>query len=194
MKLRMLSAVVATATLASPLAGQEPSITRVIDFAFHDAGDWFVVNDGVMGGRSGSGLTGGKGQVAVFQGHLSLENNGGFASVRSQIPPATLDGASRIVLRVRGDGRQYQLRLRPDRRFDGIAYGAGFETTAGQWTTVEVPIRLFEPTFRGYRPPGVGPLDPSRIGQIGIMLADKQEGPFRLEIEWIGFDGSTLPR
>jgi monofunctional biosynthetic peptidoglycan transglycosylase len=144
-----------------------------------------------MGGRSASALTGGKGEVAVFQGNLSLEDNGGFASVRRQIPAGTLEGASAIVLRVRGDGRPYQLRLRPDQRFDGIAYAADFGTAAGQWITVELPLHLFEPTFRGYRPPGVGPLEPSRIGQVGVMLADKREGPFRLEIEWIGVDRSA---
>jgi len=185
---KQLTAVAVTVLVASPLAGQEPNMTRVIDFASDDAGDWVVVNDGVMGGRSASSLTGGKGEVAVFQGRLSLEDNGGFASVRRQIPAGTLEGASAVSLRVRGDGRPYQLRLRPDRRFDGIAYAADFGTTAGQWITVQIPLASFEPTFRGFRPPGVGPLDPSRVGQVGVMLADKQEGAFRLEIEWIGFD------
>ncbi|MDH3208119.1 MAG: CIA30 family protein [Gemmatimonadota bacterium] len=127
---------------------------------------------------------------------LQLEGGrlSGFASVRRQIPPGALEGASRIVLRVRGDGRQYQLRLRPDRHFDGIAYAADFGTTAGQWTTVELPLHLFEPTFRGYRPPDADPLDLSQVGQIGVMLADKNEGPFRLELEWLGIERTVLRR
>lgn len=193
MKLRAAT-VILTFLQASPLVSQQPRIASVIDFASSSADDWIVVNDGVMGGRSSSAITDGEDDSAVFEGYVSLENNGGFASVRRQLPPEALDGASRIVLRVRGDGRRYQLRLRPDRRFDGIAYGAGFETMAGEWTTVDIPLRAFEPTFRGYRPPGVGPLEPSKIGQIGFMAADKQEGRFRLEIQWVGVDRSTLPR
>jgi hypothetical protein len=188
MTMRMSAPFVATVLLVSPVASQEPNSGKVIDFASDSTDDWFVVNDGVMGGRSSSVIRNGEDDFAVFEGYVSLENNGGFASVRREIPTAALDGSSRVMLRVRGDGKQYQLRLRPNRRFDGIAYGAGFETTAGQWTTVEIPFRSFEPTYRGYRPPGVGPLDPSEIGQIGVMAADKHEGPFRLEIEWIGVD------
>lgn len=69
---------------------------------------------------------------------------------------------------------------------DGVAYGSSFETVAGEWVVIELPIASFEPTFRGYRPRTRGPLDPADIGQIGIMLTDKQEGAFRLEVDWIG--------
>jgi NADH dehydrogenase [ubiquinone] 1 alpha subcomplex assembly factor 1 len=103
-------------------------------------------------------------------------------------------GASHLVLRVRGDGQRYQARLRPGRRYDGIAFAAGFETTANEWVTVELLIDGFEPSFRGYRPPGVRPLDPADVGQVGIMLTDKQAGPFRLEIEWIGVRREAEPR
>ena len=43
---------------------------------------WQVVNDDVMGGVSTSRFSVTNG-VAVFRGEVSLENNGGFASVRS---------------------------------------------------------------------------------------------------------------
>lgn len=179
--------------MSSPLSGQASGIDKIIDFAASRAGDWFVVNDGVMGGRSSSLLKGDEDGVAVFEGYLSLENNGGFASVRTAVPERALAGASSVLLRVRGDGKRYQLRLRPRGRSDGVAFAASFETTAGRWTTVELPLDSFEPTFRGYRPRGVGPLDPGDVGQLGIMLTDKQEGPFRLEIDWIGVDRGGEP-
>lgn len=179
-------AVFAAFMLATPVVAQDSSLERIIDFDTAQATAWFVVNDGVMGGRSSSALRAVKGGVGVFEGNLSLENNGGFASVRTELPPGALSGVSQIVLRVRGDGNRYQLRLRPGRQSDGVAYGAGFDTEPGEWVTVELPTGAFEPTFRGYRPRGVGPLDPSQIGQLGIMLTDKQDGPFRLEIDWIG--------
>ncbi|MGB1840575.1 MAG: CIA30 family protein [Longimicrobiales bacterium] len=182
---------VATLTLmlsCMSLAAQEESgMVKLVDFDEVSPEPWFVVNDGVMGGRSTSTLRLSAPGVAVFEGTLSLENNGGFASVRAGLSAAALAGATRILLRVRGDGKRYQLRLRPGRRMDGIAFGRSFETIAGQWTIVELAIESFEPTFRGYRPRSVPPLDPADAGQVGLMLTDKQEGDFRLEIDWIGF-------
>ena len=182
------AAITALAVLlsVSPLLAQETGLETLIDFESEADRSWFVVNDGVMGGRSSSTLRPGDPGVAVFEGFLSLENNGGFASVRSELPRRALAGASRVALRVRGDGSRYELRLRPGRRMDGVAYGSSFETVAGEWVVIELPIASFEPTFRGYRPRTRGPLDPADIGQIGIMLTDKQEGAFRLEVDWIG--------
>ncbi len=170
------------------LWGQDSGMVKLIDFGSGMMGEWTVVNDGVMGGRSSSSINLDETGVAVFEGNLSLENNGGFASVRTDVQEGAFAAASRVLLRVRGDGKRYQLRLRPGKGFDGVAYAAGFGTKAGEWSTVELALDTLEPTYRGFRPRGVGPLDPSTVGQIGIMLADKQEGPFRLEIGWIGVD------
>lgn len=166
-------------------------MTRLIDFQEGLPDEWRIVNDGVMGGRSSSTLrrdeeTG----AAVFEGALSLENNGGFASFRADTEEGALAGAARMLVRVKGDGRRYQLRLRPGHRYTGVAYTAGFDAPAGEWTTAELAIDDFEPTFRGRRPPDAGPLDSADVGQVGIMLADRQAGPFRLEIAWIGWAGA----
>ena len=82
---------------------------------------WQVVNDDVMGGVSTSSfrLTNG---VAVFQGEVSLENNGGFASVRSLPARHDLAGCDAFVIRVRGDGRRYKFTARTDRSFDSAIY------------------------------------------------------------------------
>jgi monofunctional biosynthetic peptidoglycan transglycosylase len=161
--------------------GQEVRRT-VLEFGPETVEAWYVVNDGVMGGVSSSQMRLIAENVAAFEGTLSLDNNGGFASVRTEIEERALEGASALVLRVRGDGKRYQLRLRMDRNWDGVAYAASFETTADEWITVEVPLERFRPTFRGVVPRNARPLDPARVRQIGLMLTDKQEGPFRLEI------------
>ena len=158
---------------------------KLLDFSTGLPDDCMIVNDDVMGGRSSGALRPGDG-VGVFEGELSLEDNGGFASFRVAVPEGSLAGAARVLARVRGDGKRYQLRLRPGRRYTGIAYTAGFDTAAGEWATVELPVEAFEPTFRGSRPPDAGPLDPADVGEVGIMVADKQDGPFRLEIACIG--------
>lgn len=146
---------------------------------------WVAVNDGVMGGRSSGGSTMVDGRLE-FSGTLSLTNNGGFSSVRSVGRSFDLSDVSHVVLRVRGDGRRYQLRLATDARHRGmpISYGAGFDTTADEWTEVRLPLVSLKPTVRGDTLQGP-PLDPSNVREIGLLIADKREGAFMLLVDWI---------
>ena len=164
---------------------QEPEMKTVVDFANPEAARWTIVNDGVMGGRSTSDVELTDDNTALFSGFLSLENNGGFASVRGRFPTLDLSDYEGVTLRVRGDGRTYQLRFHMNGSFDGVAYGTEFETKAGEWTEVSIPFNRFQPTVRGYRPRGAGPLDPSRIQQVTFLIGDKLEAPFQLEIAWV---------
>lgn len=149
---------------------------------------WIAVNDVVMGGRSSGGPTLADGTL-TFRGELSLANNGGFSSVRSVGRDFDLSGASTVVLRVRGDGRRYQLRLSTDARHRGVvvSYGAGFATKAGEWTEVRLPLGSLEPTVRGTTLDGPM-LDASQVREIGLLIADKREGAFVLEVDWIGVE------
>lgn len=153
---------------------------------------WRPINDGVMGGLSGSGLSLSPRGTGLFEGEVSLENNGGFASVRASVGRRDLSSLHGIAIRARGDGKRYRLRLHDRAAFDGIAYQAEFKTEAGQWLEIELPFAAFRPTFRGRIPRDAGPLDTSRIEQIGLMIADRQAGPFRLEVDWIRAYGGQV--
>ena len=157
----------------------------IIDFTDADRGEWLAVNDGVMGGVSRSDIRRTDEGTGMFAGVLSLENNGGFASVRVALPPQDLSAWEGLEVRVRGDGRTYQLRLRSDNKYDGIAYAAEFETRDDEWTTTHIPFPRFRPTFRGRTLNDVPPLDTSRIQQLAFMLADKNPGSFSLEIDFV---------
>ncbi len=176
-----------------PAAPQESDSLVLVDFSRSTADDWFVVNDGVMGGGSSSDLEVTSDGTGVFAGLLSLENNGGFASVRTVLPSDDLSAFEGLLLRVRGDGRTYQVRLRTDGTFDGLAYSAEFDTEPGSWTTVALPFDTFTPTYRGYVPRNASPLDTSAIRQLGFLLGDKREGAFRLEVQRI-VAVSSLPQ
>ena len=41
------------------------------------------------------------------------------------------------------------------------------------------------PTYRGFIVNTAGPLDPSSVRSFGLMVSDKQEGQFFLEVDWI---------
>jgi len=158
----------------------------IVDFELPEEGPaWRIVNDGVMGGLSQSQMRLTSRRTAVFEGTVSLENNGGFASVRTEPTEFKLKGYRGLMLRVRGDGKNYQLRVRTDQNWDGIAYRTTFATNDDEWLTVNADFKDFVPSFRGRRVPGAPALDPARIQQIGFLISDNQQGNFRLEIDSI---------
>lgn len=155
---------------------------------FNDADEkyfWLTINDDVMGGVSKGRIELLQSQMLLFKGYLSLDHNGGFVSVRRQLIPAALAGYRGIMLRVKGDGQAYQLRVRTDDQYDGIAYRSVFSTYANQWLTLTQPFSLFRASFRGRILPTAPILDPAQIRQLGFLLADKKQGFFHLEVAWI---------
>jgi len=172
--------------LATSIGISVPQDTaRAFEVTAGTVADWAIVNDGVMGGLSTSEFVDSGSGFAVFRGDLSLENNGGFASVRGVVPIGAMESHRGLELRVRGDGRSYQVRVRTNPQFDGVAYMAEFPTQAGMWQTIEIPFEAFEATYRGRKPRGAPGLAPGEVRQLGLLIGDKVEGPFRLDVEWI---------
>jgi NADH dehydrogenase [ubiquinone] 1 alpha subcomplex assembly factor 1 len=167
-------------------AAREPQEQVLFDFSAAEAGQqWQTVNDGVMGGRSdGRFLIAGNGTIEFF-GTLSLENNGGFASVRSRARQLSLQAGDSLVARVRGDGRRYTLNLYVPRRRMAFSYRVEFQTKMDEWTEVRVPLKKFVATSFGRIVRGSGPVNPQQVNSIGFLLGDKKPGPFKLEVDWI---------
>ena len=147
--------------------------------------DWQIVNDSVMGGISRSGLERVDEEVVRFQGQLSLENNGGFASVRASGRLPDLNGAKAMMIRVKGDGRTYQLRLRTSNGWRAPDYSAEFATKAGEWQTHVLPLKNFMAGWRGRAIRNAPVIDPQEIRSVGILLGDKIPGAFTVDIDWI---------
>jgi len=161
-----------------------PSI--VIDFGDPDeVRRWHAVDDVVMGGRSSSRLVVSAEDTALFVGELSLENNGGFASVRTSGARCSLVGARSVRLSVKGDGRTYRLRCVAETDIGEIGYQVSFQTRAGEWMEVELPLSDFEPRWRGRPVENAPALHPAAVHGLGLMIADGQQGVFRLELRSI---------
>lgn len=161
--------------------------TSIYEFKNSDEiNSWRIVNDGVMGGLSQSKVTWNEKENTLdFSGKVSLENNGGFASVRAIPQNFNQKVFKKIKLRVKGDGKIYQFRMRSTRNFDGISYTLDFETDKDKWEEIELEVEDFDPTFRGRVYPQYGKFKSSELQQIGILIANKQVGKFHLEIDWI---------
>ena len=69
-------------------------------------------------------------------------------------------------------------------RLDGVQYQMRFATQAGEWRGIRLPITEFQPTFRG-RTVQAPTLDPARIQVFGLLISDRQAGPFRLVVKSI---------
>ncbi len=178
-----VASVVMTVSAAAAFSAGPTEAEMIVDFKTPN-GEWRTINDGVMGGVSSSTMSISDG-VATFSGVVSLENNGGFASVRSLPAGHELGGFDGVVLRLRGDGKRYAFRLRTTDRFDGPSYQAMIRPEADVWSELVIPFGEFEPVYRGRPVPGHEPLDPSRVRTFGFLISGKQEGEFRLDIEWI---------
>lgn len=151
---------------------------------------WQAINDGVMGGVSVSRLRFDPAGYAVFEGEVSLENNGGFASVRASELDLGCADTEAYVLTVWGDGRTYKLNLRTDTGFDGVTYQASFTPAPGQWTQAVLPLAAFVPRFRGRLVHDAPALRPEAVRQVGFLISAKQAGIFQLRIKTI----ETVPR
>jgi hypothetical protein len=185
--LRTLCRLLPPTALALLLAMNTHAAADRIMFDFQSATStarWQVVNDGVMGGVSTSGFQVSNG-IAVFRGRVSLEQNGGFASVRSLPASHDLSGCDAFVIRVRGDGRRYKFMARASQSLDSAIYQAAFTTVKGQWEEHRLPLKQFVPSLRGRVLSGEPALDPAKVTSVGFLISDRQEGPFQLDVAWI---------
>jgi hypothetical protein len=166
---------------------------RRVLFRFDDEASvagWRTIDDAVMGGVSASRLVWAAGH-ALFAGEVSLAHGGGFASVRSPAGELGLRGAECYVVAAFGDGRHYRLNLRTDDGFDGVNYQVAFTPPAGGWHQIRLPVGSFRARFRGRAIDDAPPLDAGRVRQVGLMIADRQAGPFALALDSIAVEAAA---
>ena len=147
--------------------------------------EWGPIDDRVMGGVSSSRLRHDPAGHAVFEGKVSLERQGGFASIRSVPARRGRPGAQTCFIEARATGKRFKLNLLVDDDFDSLNYQASFAPD-GDWQTLCIPLASFRATFRGREVPGAPALDPARIRQVGLMIAERQAGAFALAVRQIG--------
>ena len=169
---------------ASVMADDTPK--TLFDFTRADAAkEWQTINDGVMGGVSEGKFKITETKTLEFYGTLSLENNGGFASVRSKAKKLGLKKGDVLMARVRGDGRKYSMNLYVPRPLIAFSYRATVKTKKDEWIEVRLPLEKFEATSFGRVVKDAGPVNPAEVNALGFLLGDKKAGLFRLEVEWI---------
>lgn len=161
----------------------------LFDFGSKNTTDnWYIVNDDVMGGRSTSTLQETDNSIR-FEGSISLENNGGFASIRSPRKSYDLSSYKTVSIRFRSTGRDFGIVLERYRRFYLPTHKLIFGSDTNEWTTISFPVSTFKTQILGADTGNFIDTETLKnIERIGIILFDKKEGEFAVEIDYIRFE------
>jgi len=143
---------------------------------------WRIVDDVVMGGRSNGSFKINEAGNGLFYGDISLKNNGGFSSLRYSFDKLSISNYTKIVLRIKGDGKQYQFRIKDDND-NFYSYIKQFKTS-GSWETIEIHLSEMYPAFRG-RKLDIQNFNSDTLAQIAFLIGNKKEESFQLEIDKI---------
>lgn len=156
---------------------------NIFDFSSKATIDqWQIVNDGVMGGLSKSSIQLSKEGHGKFAGHVSLENNGGFASIRLPTDVEVENDQQEIILNVKGDGKNYQCRLKESRN-QSESYVYEFSTN-GEWQIIKIKLNKFAPQYRG-RKLNRPNFNFDKIKLFGFLISNKKEEDFELLVDSI---------
>lgn len=147
--------------------------------------DWKIVNDIVMGGKSVSSFTVTPDGFGLFEGKISLENNGGFSSVSYRFKKIKVNKDRNIIIKLKGDGKNYQVRIKDDSSHS-YSYISPF-ATSGEWQEIKIPLKNLYPSYRGKK------LDfpnfsHESIEELVFLIGNKTPEKFSLLIDKIALD------
>lgn len=144
--------------------------------------NWVVVDDVVMGGVSSGSFALHEDGFGVFKGHISLDNNGGFSSLRYRFKKIEIKDNTQVVIKLKGDGKNYQFRIKSNSG-DYYSYILPFSTN-GEWQEIKIPLKEMYPSFRGKRLEQPNFADDS-IEEITFLIANKKNENFQLFLDSI---------
>ena len=147
-----------------------------------DIQNWIIVNDDVMGGKSSSTFTLNNDGHGVFEGNISLANFGGFSSVRYGFEKIQIGEYTKIVVKLKGDGKEYQFRIKSNFE-DYYSYIAPFKTS-GEWQEIEIPLKDMYPSYRG-RTLDQPNFSNDYIEELTFLIGNKKQEAFKLLIDKI---------
>lgn len=155
--------------------------TEIFNFnADSNLNGWYIVDDSVMGGRSQGNFILNTDDHGEFKGFISLDNNGGFSSLRYRFKSMQINQYTKFVIKLKGDGKNYQFRVK-SKENQRYSYITEFKTSE-EWQTIEVEFSTMYPSFRGYKlnqPNYSG----ETVSEIAFLIGNKKKEAFKLEID-----------
>lgn len=174
--------------VSSILFGISDSNAQVIDFGKSTGGQyWSVTNDGVMGGLS-KGNAWLSDSTVVFKGEVSLDNNGGFSSLRSPYNSLDFSSYESAEIRLRASGLKFSVTFAKNRRFYIPNYKYVMKLESNQWEVVTFDLdELKEYRLGNATGENITQRDLKNLIGISFINEGKEEGPFVLEVDYIKF-------
>lgn len=158
---------------------------NIDDFSINPESRWQYLSDQVMGGVSSGGVEYrhlDTHSLAILDGQVSTENNGGFIQIRSKVSKAQVVDASGVYLRARGNNQQYYIHLRTTgTMLPWQYYQANFDVTE-DWQEFKLPLEQFSRSGNWLSKR----VNPRTIRSIGIV-AFGRDHQAKIEIDEIGF-------
>lgn len=159
-----------------------------IDFGEDKQGEnWRVINDAVMGGLS-LGQRSIANDSLIFSGDISLQNNGGFSSLKSPFSRMDLSRFQTIEIRYRHQGHPVAFTLEWHPRFYKTYHKMSLPSTNKLWETIRIPLKNI-PQYRLTGPTGrlMSKKDLKRVIRLGFIASEKEESEFEFEIDYVKF-------
>lgn len=144
--------------------------------------NWRIIDDAVMGGRSNGNFNINNDGHGVFSGKVSLENNGGFSSLRYNTETIDIAKHTKVCIKLKGDGKDYQFRIKANRN-ERYSYIKTFKTS-GEWETITINLKEMYPAFRG-RTLDYPNFDKTTIQELAFLIGNKKAEAFELLIDEI---------
>ncbi len=123
-----------------------------------------------------------KDNKGVFKGNISIDNSGGFSSVRFLNERISVKHYSKIKVKLKGDGKSYQFRIKTNTR-DSHSYIVPF-TTNGEWQEICFQLKDLYASFRGRKLEKPN-FDAKYFEAITFLIGNKKEGHFKLMLDKI---------
>lgn len=139
--------------------------------------DWKIINDDVMGGHSSSEYSMNNNSI-LFSGFTSLDNNGGFASIRGILNKNLASHLSQIKIYHEKDERDYEIILKSKK--NNYSYRHLLKTEF-------INLSDFEASYRGSKIVNYQSIVASDIESIGIIIADGKQSDFEIILNVIEF-------
>ena len=147
--------------------------------------DWKIVDDVVMGGRSKCQFKIDSDGNGIFSGDVSVENNGGFSSVRYQFEKINTTKESKVIIRLKGDGKEYQFRIKNNRN-TYYSYITNFKTS-GDWENIIINLKDLYPSFRG-QTMNIPNFTGNSLEEIVFLIGNKKNESFTLVLDRIDIE------
>ncbi|KAM9147591.1 complex I intermediate-associated protein 30, mitochondrial isoform 1-T2 [Pangshura tecta] len=171
-----------------------------------DLDEWVVSSDAEIGGKSEAYLKLGKtNPTALLYGTLNTEaprdgetGYSGYCALRAKLPMGAFgtkkyydwSNFNSLYLRIRGDGRPWMINIYTNPYYshqkDDLYSYFMFTRGGPYWQEIKIPFSKFFLSSRGRIQDNQYPLWLDKISTVGFTLGDKADGPFQLEIDFVG--------